>query len=184
MTIRLLSEQNIRAVVPTLPEIVALVEQAYRLDAEGKAEVPTKIGVHPDRANTFLHAMPAWVGDARALGMKWISYFPGNFDRGLPNSTGIIILNDPDHRPAVLHHGGNVRHVSPHRRLRGRRCEISRAAAAENARPDRLRRTRALVAARHEPRHFRRSNRCSFRLARGSRARSSARRCRRRANGP
>jgi alanine dehydrogenase len=97
MTIRLLSEQNIRAVVPTLPEIVALVEQAYRLDAEGKAEVPTKIGVHPDRANTFLHAMPAWVGDARALGMKWISYFPGNFDRGLPDSTGIIILNDPDH---------------------------------------------------------------------------------------
>ena len=97
MTIRLLSEQNIRAVVPTLPEIVALVEQAYRLDAEGKAEVPTKIGVHPDRANAFLHAMPAWVGDARALGMKWISYFPGNFDRGLPDSTGIIILNDPDH---------------------------------------------------------------------------------------
>ena len=77
-------------------EIVALVEQAYRLDAEGKAEVPTKIGVHPERANTFLHAMPAWVGEARALGMKWVSYFPGNFDRGLPDSTGIIILNDPD----------------------------------------------------------------------------------------
>ena len=97
MNIRLLSEKNIRSVAPTLPEIVALVEQAYRLDAEGKAEVPTKIGVHPERANTFLHAMPAWVGGARALGMKWVSYFPGNFDRGLPDSTGIIILNDPDH---------------------------------------------------------------------------------------
>ena len=45
----------------------------------------------------FLHAMPAWVGGpTRALGMKWVSYFPGNFDRGLPDSTGIIILNDPD----------------------------------------------------------------------------------------
>ena len=97
MKIRLLSEKNIRSVAPTLPEIVALVEQAYRLDAEGKAEVPTKIGVHPERANTFLHAMPAWVGGARALGMKWVSYFPGNSDRGLPDSTGIIILNDPDH---------------------------------------------------------------------------------------
>ena len=40
--------------------------------------------------------MPAWVGGARALGMKWVSYFPGNFARGLPDSTGIIILNDPD----------------------------------------------------------------------------------------
>ena len=54
MKIRLLSEKDIRAVSPTLVEIVALVERAYRLDAEGKAEVPTKIGVHPERANTFL----------------------------------------------------------------------------------------------------------------------------------
>jgi ornithine cyclodeaminase/alanine dehydrogenase-like protein (mu-crystallin family) len=97
MAIRLLNEKNVRAVVPTLPEIVALIEQAYRLDAERKVEVPTKIGVHPERPNSFLHAMPAWVGDVRALGMKWVSYFPGNFDRGLPDSTGIIILNDPEH---------------------------------------------------------------------------------------
>lgn len=97
MKLRLLNEKNVRAVSPPLPEIVALVEQAYRLDAEGKAEVPTKIGVHPARANTFLHAMPAWVGGSPAsLGMKWVSYFPGNFDRGLPDSTGIIILNDPE----------------------------------------------------------------------------------------
>jgi len=82
---------------PDAAGIVALVEEAYRLDAEGKVEVPTKIGVHPERANAFLHAMPAWVGGACALGMKWVSYFPGNFDRGLPDSTGIIILNDPDH---------------------------------------------------------------------------------------
>ena len=97
MKLRLLHEKNVRAVSPTLTEIVALVEQAYRLDAEGKAEVPTKIGVHPERANTFLHAMPAWVGGSPAsLGMKWVSYFPGNFARGLPDSTGIIILNDPE----------------------------------------------------------------------------------------
>ena len=96
MKIKLLSEKDIRAVSPALMEVVALVEQAYRLDAEGKVEVPTKIGVHPERANAFLHAMPAWVGETRALGVKWVSYFPGNFSRGLPDSTGIIILNDPD----------------------------------------------------------------------------------------
>jgi ornithine cyclodeaminase/alanine dehydrogenase-like protein (mu-crystallin family) len=97
MKIRLLSEKDLRSVAPSLPEAVALVEQAYRLDAEGQVDVPTKIGVHPDRANSFLHAMPAWVNGARALGMKWVSYFPGNLDRGLPDSTGIIILNDPEH---------------------------------------------------------------------------------------
>ncbi|MGN6459675.1 MAG: hypothetical protein ACTHLY_00570 [Pseudolabrys sp.] len=98
MKIRLLSEKDIRAVVPTAAEIVGLVEQAYRLDAAGKAEVPTKIGVHPDRPKTFLHAMPAWVGGGtRALGMKWVSYFPGNFSHGIPDSHGIIVLNEPDH---------------------------------------------------------------------------------------
>jgi alanine dehydrogenase len=109
MPIRLLSEKNVRSVVPTLPEVVALVEQAYRLDAEGKAEVPTKIGVHPQRANSFLHAMPAWVGEARALGMKWVSYFPGNVDHGLPDATGIIVLNDPEHGgPCCIMEGMHV----------------------------------------------------------------------------
>lgn len=109
MTIRLLSEKDIRSVIPTLSEVVGLVEHAYRLDAEGKAEVPTKIGIHPERANSFLHAMPAWVGDARALGMKWVSYFPGNFARGLPDSSGIIILNDPDHGlPCCIMEGMHV----------------------------------------------------------------------------
>jgi ornithine cyclodeaminase/alanine dehydrogenase-like protein (mu-crystallin family) len=93
----MLSEKNVRAVIPTLPEVVTLIEQAYQLDADGKVEVPTKIGVHPERPNSLLHAMPAWVDDVRALGMKWVSYFPGNFDRGLPDSNAIIILNNPEH---------------------------------------------------------------------------------------
>ncbi|HEY7242646.1 MAG TPA: hypothetical protein VH678_02035 [Xanthobacteraceae bacterium] len=109
MNIRLLSEQNVRSLVPPLAEIGALIEQAYRLDAAGKAEVPTKIGVHPEQANSFLHAMPAWVDDVRALGMKWVSYFPGNSQRGLPDSTGLIILNDPqDGRPCCIMEGMHV----------------------------------------------------------------------------
>ena len=29
--------------------------------------------------------------------MKWISYYPGNTARGFPDSSGLIVLNDPDH---------------------------------------------------------------------------------------
>jgi alanine dehydrogenase len=97
MLVRLLSELDVRAVAPSLAEILALVELAYRLDENGEVEVPTKIGVHPDHNNSFLHAMPAWVGGARALGMKWVSYYPGNTQHSLPDSSGVIILNDPDH---------------------------------------------------------------------------------------
>ena len=56
--------------------------------------------------------MPAWVGEVRALGMKWVSYFPGNFDRGLPDSTGIIILNDPEHGlPCCIMEGMHVTYL-------------------------------------------------------------------------
>jgi ornithine cyclodeaminase/alanine dehydrogenase-like protein (mu-crystallin family) len=106
MTIRLLNEKQVRSVVPDLATVIALVEQAYRLDALGKAEVPTKIGVHPPYPKSLLHAMPAWIDDVRALGMKWISYFPGNLKWSLPDSTGIIILNEPDHgQPCCIMEG-------------------------------------------------------------------------------
>lgn len=92
----ILSERDIREVAPSRREIVAIVEDTYRMDAAGKAEVPTKIGVHPDRTNSFVHAMPAWVAGAPALGVKLISYYPGNFARGVHDSTGLIVLYDPD----------------------------------------------------------------------------------------
>lgn len=97
LSLRLLSESDIRSVNLSLHEVLNLIEHTYLLDAGGFVEVPTKIGVHPDYPNSFLHAMPAWVNEVRALGMKWVSYFPGNFDRGMADSTGIIILNHPDH---------------------------------------------------------------------------------------
>ena len=113
LSILLLSEQDVQGVSVSLEQIVALTERAYQLDAEGLVDVPTKIGVHPDYPSSFLHAMPAWVGGpTRALGMKWVSYFPGNFDRGMPDSTGIIILNHPDHgSPVCIMEGMHVTFV-------------------------------------------------------------------------
>ena len=93
MKLRILSEQQVSAVAPPLREIVDLVEATYRMEAD----VPTKIGVHPPGWNNgFCHAMPAWVAPARALGMKWVSYLPGNAARGYPDSAALIVLNDPD----------------------------------------------------------------------------------------
>ena len=92
-----LTRGEVEAAAPPLAEIVRIVEDAYRMDGRGEAEVPVKIGVHPDRPHSFLEAMPAWVSGARALGLKWISYFPGNAAGGLPDSSGVIVLNDPAH---------------------------------------------------------------------------------------
>ena len=92
----MLNLSDVETVAPGYGEIVDLVERTYRWDADGDAEVPTKIGVHPERANAFLHAMPAWVRGMGALGSKIVSYFPGNYDDGLQDSTAIILLYDGD----------------------------------------------------------------------------------------
>ena len=101
--IRVLSEQDVIRVAPKLGAIVDLVEDTYRLEAQ----VPTKIGVHPEQwKGGFCHAMPAWVAPARALGMKWVSYLPGNLERGFADSTALIVLNDPDTaQPVALMEG-------------------------------------------------------------------------------
>jgi alanine dehydrogenase len=92
-----LDRTAIEAAAPPIAEIVDIVENTYRMDAEGGVESPTKIGVHPDHPHSFLHAMPAWVSGGGALGVKWISYYPGNTERGWPDSSGLIVLNDPEH---------------------------------------------------------------------------------------
>jgi len=92
----LLGAADVAGSAPMLLEIVSLVEAAYRMEASGQADVPPKIGVHPGGPQNFLHAMPAWVSGSRALGMKWVALFPGNAARGFPDSSGIVVLNDPD----------------------------------------------------------------------------------------
>ncbi len=93
----ILTRDDIVSVAPSLREINDIVEETYRLSGHGQAEVPVKMGVHPGREHSFLHAMPAWVSGAKALGIKWVSYYPGISARGWPDSSGVIILNDPEH---------------------------------------------------------------------------------------
>lgn len=89
-----LNKSDIEAVAPFYGEIVDLMEETYRWHAEGKADVPVKIGVHPERPNAFLHAMPGDVSSVNALGAKVVTYFPGNYAQGLQDSTAIILLYD------------------------------------------------------------------------------------------
>jgi ornithine cyclodeaminase/alanine dehydrogenase-like protein (mu-crystallin family) len=57
--------------------------------------MPPKPGIHT-RPDAFIHAMPAYNKSRDAAGMKWISGYPLNTQRGLPYISGLMILNDPD----------------------------------------------------------------------------------------
>jgi ornithine cyclodeaminase/alanine dehydrogenase-like protein (mu-crystallin family) len=88
-----LSRADVESVSLGMKEIIDLLEQAFREKGQGKVEMPPKPGIHtmPD---AFIHAMPAYIPQMRAAGIKWVSGYPENQERGLPYITGLLILND------------------------------------------------------------------------------------------
>jgi ornithine cyclodeaminase/alanine dehydrogenase len=78
-----------------MQEVIDLVGFTLSERAYGRVEMPPKPGVHP-YPGALLHAMPAYVERSHACGIKWVSAFPSNKARGLPNVTGLIVLNDPE----------------------------------------------------------------------------------------
>lgn len=91
--LRYLSADEIEACLPNIDARLDLAAQALRALAQGSAEMPPKIGVHP-RSGALLHAMPAWLRDSDLVGLKWIAAFPENRSRGLPTISGLMVLND------------------------------------------------------------------------------------------
>ena len=86
--------------MPDLDTRLALAERTMTA-LVADAELPPKIGIHPRPAGSFVHAMPAHLRDPRGdaafdlVGMKWVSGFATNNERGLPAVNALVVLNDP-----------------------------------------------------------------------------------------
>ena len=99
--LRYLSAAEVMAALPPLDERLRLAERTLIALADGSAELPPKIGVHPRAASSFGHAMPAHLrgadpaGGDDLVGMKWVVGYPGNGARGLPTIFATVVLNDP-----------------------------------------------------------------------------------------
>lgn len=92
-TLRYLSRQDVVSLAIPMGEIIGAVEEALREKGLGTAEMPPKPGVHP-KPDAFIHAMPAYLKGMGAAGLKWVSGFPENLERGLPYISGLFVLND------------------------------------------------------------------------------------------
>jgi len=93
-----LSRADVEAARVPMKAIIDRLEIAFGEKGRGRVEMPPKPGIHPGPPgnDNFIHAMPASVPALGAAGVKWISGFPGNPNRGLPYVTGLLILNDPE----------------------------------------------------------------------------------------
>lgn len=90
-----LSRHDVEAVGLPMTEILEALEGMFLEKGAGRVEMPPKPGIHP-RADAFIHAMPAYIPKLEAAGLKWVSGYPGNQQRGLPYISGLLILNDPE----------------------------------------------------------------------------------------
>lgn len=76
-------------------EIIELTERSMIAYSTNRAEMPAKIGLHP-QPDSLMHAMPAYLPDEQACGIKWGTNFPTNRER-FPHLTSTncqIIYND------------------------------------------------------------------------------------------
>ncbi|GMV06215.1 MAG: ornithine cyclodeaminase [Gemmatimonadota bacterium] len=92
-TLRYLSRRDVESLALPMADVIDAVEGALREKGNGTAEMPPKPGVHP-LPDAFIHAMPAYLKEQRAAGLKWVSGFPENAKRGLPYIAGLFVLND------------------------------------------------------------------------------------------
>jgi alanine dehydrogenase len=103
-----LSREEVRGLLPAVPEQLDLVETTYRAVGAGRVELPPKPGIHP-RKDSFIHAMPAYLRDEDVAALKWVAGYPANKARGLPYISGLIVVNDADTGlPAAIMDGAEI----------------------------------------------------------------------------
>ena len=95
MDILYLSHRDVESLGTSMKEVLEVVDHGFLLKGLGKTEMPPKRGIHP-RANAFIHAMPAYIKEEDVAGLKWVSGYPSNMDKGLPYIAGLLALNDPE----------------------------------------------------------------------------------------
>jgi alanine dehydrogenase len=108
VTLLYLSRDQVRRLLPAVPEQLDLVDETYRALASGRVELPPKPGIHP-RPDSFIHAMPAYLRDDDVAALKWVSGYPANKQRGLPYISGLIVVNEADTGlPAAVMDGAEI----------------------------------------------------------------------------
>lgn len=90
-----LSRKDVEEINLTMDDIIEALDRMFREKGAGTVEMPPKPGIHT-RPDAFIHAMPAYIPSLEAAGIKWISGYPENQQKGLPYITGLLVLNDPE----------------------------------------------------------------------------------------
>jgi ornithine cyclodeaminase len=90
---RILEERDLRARIGEEPALAA-VERAFRAIAEGAVVQPAPMGFDFEEARGEVHVKGAYLKGSPIFAVKVASGFYGNPDRGLPMSSGLVLVFD------------------------------------------------------------------------------------------
>lgn len=93
MKIRILTASQVRAALP-MPVAINAMRSAFSQLSAGEADVPLRGRLGTQRGVSLL--MPAYLKKSGELGVKIISIYDGNPQRGLPTVTATVMVLDPE----------------------------------------------------------------------------------------
>jgi N-[(2S)-2-amino-2-carboxyethyl]-L-glutamate dehydrogenase len=79
-------------------EVLDIVKKVYEAHAQGEDVLPHSLFLRPCKSSSsrFI-ALPSYIGKGFELaGIKWVSSFPGNIQRGIERASAVTILNSID----------------------------------------------------------------------------------------
>ncbi len=94
MEVRWLSGEEVRQLLPMTEAIVA-VEEAFRQHGLRRVQMPPKLYLDFRKYGGDLRAMPAYLEDKGAAGVKIVNVHPANPGKGLPTVMAVLVINDP-----------------------------------------------------------------------------------------
>lgn len=101
MSVVLISSEQVEKAI-NAKEAVEVAEQVYRDHGSGQVVMPAKINLNMGINGEWPHfygsanSMPAYVASLKAMGIKFVSGYTKNPEKGLPFIFGTIILTEPE----------------------------------------------------------------------------------------
>jgi ornithine cyclodeaminase len=75
-------------------EVIRTVRRAYEIHTAGNSYLPHSIFLRLPNDRNRIIGLPAYLGEEVSVaGMKWVSSFPGNIEKGMNRATAVVIIN-------------------------------------------------------------------------------------------